>query len=95
HDAGGPVPAHRPSFPADTQVPRAGFLDGVDGFEPEFFGVSPREAAAMDPQQRLALELGWESLEHAGIVPGALRESATGVFLGAIWDDYAKLTHQY
>jgi acyl transferase domain-containing protein len=68
-----------------------GFLDGVDRFDPGLFGISPREAAAMDPQQRLALELAWEALESAGIVPGALADASAGVFLGAIAGDYAHL----
>lgn len=91
----GPVPDGRPGLPAGTDIRPAGFLDEVDGFEPEFFGVSPREATAMDPQQRLVLELGWESLENAGIVPAELHDTPVGVFIGAIWDDYAKLGHQY
>ncbi|MEW2544333.1 SDR family NAD(P)-dependent oxidoreductase [Streptomyces sp. NPDC047002] len=58
-------------------------LAAVHGFEPEFFGMSPREARRTDPQQRLTLELGWEALEDANIVPGSLRASRTGVFLAA------------
>ena len=41
-------------------------LEGVELFDAEFFGVSPKEAEAMDPQQRVFLEMAWRAVENAG-----------------------------
>ncbi|MGX9890428.1 type I polyketide synthase [Streptomyces sp. NPDC002276] len=79
--------------PRDAALP-GGFIDDVDHFDADFFGVSPREAAETDPQQRLLLELAWEALEEAGIVPATLAGSAVGVYMGAMAYDYATLRHR-
>ena len=50
----------------------------VAGFDPEFFGISEREATAIDPQHRLLLETSWEAVEHAGVEPESLTGSLDG-----------------
>ncbi|WSI22111.1 type I polyketide synthase [Streptomyces sp. NBC_01343] len=75
--------------PADgpTDI-RGGFLRGAADFDPAFFGISPREALSMDPQQRVLLEASWEAFERAGIDPLALRSTRTGMFVGAMPQEY-------
>ncbi|MEV7779267.1 type I polyketide synthase [Kitasatospora sp. NPDC088351] len=87
----GAPPAGRPELPSRP----GGYLEDVSGFDAGFFGISPREASSMDPQQRLMLELAWEALEDARILPSDLAASRTGVFVGVIAGDYAALTHQH
>ncbi|WIM90159.1 sulfolipid-1 biosynthesis phthioceranic/hydroxyphthioceranic acid synthase [Candidatus Mycobacterium wuenschmannii] len=69
-----------------------GFLDDVAGFDSEFFGISDREATAIDPQHRLLLETSWEAIQHGGVDPATLADSATGVFVGLAHDDYTLVT---
>jgi acyl transferase domain-containing protein len=50
-------------------VPAAGVIDGVELFDADFFGFTPREAELMDPQLRLFLEVCWQACESAGYNP--------------------------
>ena len=65
-----------------------GFVDGVEYFDADFFGISAREAQVMDPQQRLMLEQAWSCIEDAGYDPKAFSGSRTGVYVGVFTFDY-------
>ncbi|HEX9307516.1 MAG TPA: type I polyketide synthase, partial [Anaeromyxobacter sp.] len=80
-----------PEASGKSYVRDAAFLARVDLFDANFFGISPREAKHIDPQHRLLLEAAWQALEHAGLLPAALKDSRTGVFVGIGPSDYALL----
>lgn len=62
-----------------------GFIDGIDKFDPYFFGIVPAEAEKMDPQERLFLQIVYECLEDAGYTPQKLSEQGkVGVYVGAM-----------
>ncbi|HEY0836454.1 MAG TPA: beta-ketoacyl synthase N-terminal-like domain-containing protein, partial [Azospirillum sp.] len=74
-----------------------GFLDGIDLFDAQFFGVSARDAAVMDPQERLFLECAWHAMENAALAGprlDALRQGDgfdVGVFVGVTTTSYQLL----
>ena len=78
-----------PEAPGKMYTTRGGYIEPVDRFDPQFWGLSPRETIAMDPQQRLLLEVSWEALENAGQAPDRLVGSQSGVFIGISTSDYA------
>ncbi len=67
----------------------AGVLDDIWGFDPTVFNISPREARQMDPQQRVLLQVVWEALEDAGLVPQELAGKHVGVYVGCSGLDHS------
>ncbi|MEB3282831.1 MAG: SDR family NAD(P)-dependent oxidoreductase [Lyngbya sp.] len=79
-----------PESPGKISTRYGGFVPNLAEFDPQFFGIAPREAVSLDPQQRLLLEVSWEALENAGIIPEQLTEKQTGVFIGISSNDYSQ-----
>ncbi|MEV0522617.1 beta-ketoacyl synthase N-terminal-like domain-containing protein [Streptomyces sp. NPDC050439] len=69
-----------------------GSVEGVGGFDAEFFGIGADEATAMDPQQRMLLEVTREAVDHAALPVPSLAGTRTGVFVGISGNEYAHLT---
>ena len=99
-DGIGPVPPERwdadaffsedPKAPGKTTSRTGGFIEDIDRFDPQFWGISPREAVQIDPQQRILLELAYEALEDAGIASASLSRSDTAVYVGVMNNDYLR-----
>lgn len=104
------VPKHRWDYhdldhlqsPSGKPMSRwGGFIDDVDCFDPQFFRISPREAATIDPQERLFLQICWEAMEDAGYTPHNIvttepqsNRKRVGVFVGVMHKDYTLLQNE-
>lgn len=73
---------HHPNY-----VRRTAELSGLEMFDADFFGMSPKEAAIMDPQHRFFLECAWEAMEDAGRMPDTA-DGPVGVFAGCGMGSY-------
>ncbi|MFD7034016.1 polyketide synthase [Streptomyces sp. NPDC059917] len=90
------TPPHRPAPDAEGH-----FLDAVDAFDPDLFGIDPAAAARLDPQERLLLESARQVLEGAGChgprldalgsPDGATPSRSVGVYTAVTSHDYALL----
>ncbi len=80
-----------PTQRGKTDVKCGGFIQGIDEFDPLFFGISPRDALLTDPQHRLLMKHVWNCIEDAGHSPRSLSGSRTGVFVGLADTGYTDL----
>ncbi|KAB2576010.1 Phthiocerol/phenolphthiocerol synthesis polyketide synthase type I PpsC [Lasiodiplodia theobromae] len=76
-------------------VLRAGFVDGVEWFDHERFGITPMEAKVMDPSQRVMLETAHRAFAAAGYDKDALKGSKTGVFVGSLSPDWRQVLTEH
>ncbi|WP_375327252.1 alpha/beta fold hydrolase [Candidatus Tisiphia endosymbiont of Nemotelus uliginosus] len=79
----------------DNREYYGGFIENVDCFDASFFNISPREAELMDPQQRLLLQIVCQTIEDAGYAVGSLSGTRTGLYVGALSNDYQRLQKKF
>lgn len=75
----------------EARVTWAGSIDGIAEFDPEFFGISDREAELMDPNQRLIMMYVYRAIEDAGYSPKSLSGKNVAVFIGTANSGYDRL----
>ncbi|KAG8420282.1 putative PKS/NRPS-like protein biosynthetic cluster [Metarhizium acridum] len=78
-----PSNVQKETLEGNIWVNRAGALQDIEDFDHEFWNLSEEDATDMDPQQRLFLEVAYEALADAGIIPGNIDSGRTGVFIGS------------
>ncbi|MFG2062503.1 amino acid adenylation domain-containing protein [Micromonospora sp. NPDC048871] len=65
-----------------SAVRKGGYLDRIDLFDAEYFGIPPHVATQLDPYHRNLLEVLVETMEDAGYARSELYGSRTGIFVG-------------
>ncbi|CAF4803306.1 unnamed protein product [Pieris macdunnoughi] len=69
---------------------RTGKINNLNKFDASFFGVHFKQAHTMDPMCRILLEKAYEAIIDAGVNPNELRNTRTGVFIGACFSESEK-----
>ena len=80
----------RPGTPGKLYTTTAGLVNDAARFDASFFGISGREAEKLDPQARILLNVTWEALQDANLVPEDLKGSETGVYVGSLYAEYER-----
>ncbi|NEC24547.1 6-deoxyerythronolide-B synthase, partial [Streptomyces parvus] len=82
---------YRPERVAGHSISKwGGFVDGIEDFDPEFFGMTEAEARDLDPAIRLTMETTAACLRDAGYTDEELRGGDVGVFMGARMSGYRR-----
>jgi acyl transferase domain-containing protein len=94
-----PLTRHFPEFQsrASPLSGQGGWLgeEGVEQFDPAFFGIPLPEASTLRPNVRLGLELTYEALQNAGIPPSSLRGKRVSVSIGVGTEDGWDMTRWF
>jgi len=62
------------------EIAAGSYLERIDLFDNEFFGIMPSEAERMDPEQRLMLECAVKTIFNAGYTVDELKGQRIGIY---------------
>lgn len=74
--------------PLAGRLTHGAYLDDVDVFDAEYFGVSEDEAPYLDPQQRILMTCAAEAVADANLTRAQLGDRRVGVFTAATSIEY-------
>ncbi|MCR8644644.1 SDR family NAD(P)-dependent oxidoreductase [Paenibacillus sp. N1-5-1-14] len=61
---------------------KGAYLEDIDAFDPQFFGISHEEAKYIDPTHRLVMKHSYLAIEDAGIRLDKIKDSKTAIYIG-------------
>lgn len=62
--------------------PEGAYIENIEEFDNELFGITPKESELIDPNQRIFLQVAFKALEDAGYPINFIKNSNTGVYVG-------------
>lgn len=72
-----------------------GFIEGIEDFDPDYFGIKQEDAAGFDPLIRKFLEVSAETFNHAGYRKSDVSGQRIGVFVGARVGEFSSRIREY
>ncbi|XP_015113057.1 fatty acid synthase [Diachasma alloeum] len=66
---------------------RTGKINNINKFDADYFDYDFKQSHTMDPMGRMLLEHTYEAIVDAGINPKQLKDTKTGVFVGACFSE--------
>ena len=58
--------------------PEGAYIENIEEFDNELFGITPKESELIDPNQRIFLQVAFKALEDAGYPINFIKNSNTG-----------------
>ena len=65
---------------SEYDIPMGAYLEHVDFFDYQFFGMNYDEAVLLEPAQRLLFQTTWKAIEDAGYTKADISNTDTAIY---------------